>query len=292
MDKKRIAITGANSGIGLEAARALAKCGHEIIMICRSQERGEQARKELIEDTGNASIHLELCDLSLMRDIHQFGPTFVQRYPKLDVLLNNAGAIFGERSETEEGLERTFALNHIGYFLLSHYLLPALEQATEGRIVNVSSEAHRMAKVDFDDLQYQEGYSQWRSYGDTKLYNILFTRELSRKLKAKGITVNALHPGFVYSNFGDQASGFFKLIYPILRLFMITAEKGAQTSIYLADAPGVKGITGEYFSKKRSKKTSKAAYDKDMAKRLWEESLRITGIKDYLAPQDTTEATS
>lgn len=284
MNKKRIAITGANSGIGLEAARELAKRGHEIIMICRSRERGEQARKELISDTGNAAIHLELCDLSLMRNIHEFGPAFAKRYAKLDVLINNAGAIFGQRSETEEGLERTFALNHIGYFLLSHYLLPSLEQSDEGRIVNVSSEAHRMAKVDFDDLQYKDGYSQWRAYGDSKLYNILFTRALSRKVKAKNITVNALHPGFVYSNFGDQAKGFFKWIYPILRLFMISAEKGAQTSIYLADAPGVKGITGEYFSKKRSKKTSKAAYDKELAEKLWKESLRITGVKDYLSP--------
>lgn len=284
MNKKRIAVTGANSGIGLETARELARRGHEVILICRSRERGEQARKELVKDTGNAAIHLELCDLSLMKDIHRFGPEFAERYPRLDVLINNAGTIFNERQETEEGLERTFALNHIGYFLLTHYLLPCLEQAPEARIVNVSSEAHRMAKIPMDDLQYEKGFQKWRAYGDSKLYNILFTRALARKVKAKGITVNALHPGVVNSNFGKQLSGFLKFLLPLFRPFMISSEKGAATSIYLADAAGVKGITGEYFAKKRSKKTSKAAYDKELAEQLWEKSLAITGIEDYMRP--------
>ncbi len=282
MSQQSILITGANNGIGKITAQSLAKQGAHIIMVCRSEEKGTKAKEDIVRQTGNSQVDLMLCDLSSQASILEFGLAFRERYSKLDVLVNNAGGMFGERKFTVDGLEMTFALNHLGYFLTTHYLLDALKAGTNPRIVNVSSEAHRPAKLDFDNLQSEKEYKQFAAYCQSKLCNILFTRELASRMKGV-MTVNCLHPGVVATNFGrETGSGLMRFLIPIAaKFFMISPEKGAATSIHLATSPEVAKVTGAYFDKKKIRKTAALGEDMQKAKQLWDVSLQLTGVAEF-----------
>ncbi len=283
MKGKTVVVTGANSGIGKATATALAARGATIYMVCRNRRRGENARRDIITATKNTNIHLMLCDLSSMGSIQAFGTSMREQLESIDVLINNAGAVFGSRQLSLDGLELTFALNHVGYFLTAHYLLDLLRKGESKRIVNVASMGHKsVKKVDFENLQNERNYKQLKVYCESKLYNIYFTRILAEKLKKEKITVNCLHPGVVSTNFGSSASWYLsKIMMPLGRTFMITPEKGAETSIYLASSENVKNITGKYFDKQRETIPARLAMDDKNAKRIWDETIKITGIKEF-----------
>ena len=267
MNGKIVLVTGATSGIGLVAARALAAQGATVIL--HGRDPGKTAA---VAATVPGKVETVIADLSSLAQVRKLAAEVKARFPRLDVLLNNAGAINNKRTVTVDGLELTFAVNHLAYFLLTRELLPMLGPGS--RIVNVASEASRSAKLDIGDLQSERGYAGWTVYANSKLANILFTFELARRLPP-GVTANALHPGAVASNFAQNASWMgvaWKLLAPFLR----SEEKGASTSIYLASSPEVAGVTGKYFMDSREKRARRDAYDADLARKLWEASEKLT----------------
>jgi NAD(P)-dependent dehydrogenase (short-subunit alcohol dehydrogenase family) len=280
MQGKLCVITGATSGIGLVAAERLAAMGARLLLVARDKARGEAAFARIQAKAPGAALRIVYGDLSRLSEMNRLGNEIVAMEPRIDVLINNAGAMFAERGVTPDGLERTFAINHMAYFVLSNRLKPSLVAASGARIVNTASAAHHRARdgLDFDDLQAERNYHYFTVYGRSKLANILFTRELARRLDGSGITANCLHPGFVSTRFGDNNSGIFRLGIGIAKLFAITPEKGAETIVYLASSPDVAGITGEYFAECRPARTSTAAQDDNAARRLWEESARIAKL--------------
>lgn len=280
MNQKVSLITGANSGIGKETARALASEGHRILMVCRSAERGRAAQKELKDLTGNQNIDLFLADLSKQDDIRRVAQEILAAADQLDVLVNNAGAVFTKRELSEDGLEMTFAVNHIGYFLLTMQLLPLIKATPHARVISVSSGAHAAGTLNFDDLNLQNGYGAMKAYSQSKLANILFANELAARFQAKGIeaTSNSLHPGFVASNFGRNSGFFFKFIFALLRPLAKSEKKGAETSIFLALSPEVEGVTGQYFDNSKAVNPSATAHDQELGRQLWERSAELCGI--------------
>jgi len=274
---KVIMVTGANSGIGKVTARELAKTNAQIIMVCRDKERGSAAQQELIKASGNERIDLLIADLASHASIRAMVKEFQKKYDRLHVLVNNAGCMFPTRRETAEGIEETFALNHLGYFRLTNLLLPMLKKSAPARIVNVASEATRFAHFDIDDLQSKKRFRSFEAYGRSKLANILFTRELAKRLDGTKVTVNCLHPGFVRTSFGtQQKKSVLSAIFKFMSLFMaVSADKGAETSIYLAASPDVENITGKYFSSKKIIEPAVDALDDKLALRLWEESEKL-----------------
>jgi len=276
MEGKICIITGANSGIGKATAIDLAKMNATIVMMCRSKERGEEAQKEIIELTGNKKVDLFLCDLSSQESIRKFVSEFKSKYQKLHILINNAGVMLSKRGVSVDGFEMNFAVNHLAPFLLTNLLLDALKNSAPSRIINVSSAAHRMAKMDFDDLQSEKmKYRLMKIYGASKLALMLFSYELSRRLEGTSVTVNTLHPGLVNTNLGQDQSSFSQ---GFGKLFFKKPEKGAETSIYLASSQEVEGITGKYFAKKQQKQSSEESYNEDYAKRLWKLSAEMTQL--------------
>ncbi len=282
MKDKVILITGANSGIGKATAELLAKKQATIYLVCRNQSKGETARKEIIQKTGNDNIHLRICDLSSMESIKEYGLKLRAELSHIDVLINNAGAMFGSRLESSDGLEMTFALNHIGYFLHTHYLLDLVRKGEDKRIVNVSSMGHKMIqKIDFDDLQFQKNYKQMYVYCQSKLFNIYFTQILAERLKEENITVNCLHPGVIGSNFGSGGSTIFKTLMSIARPFLTSTKKGAATSVYLASSDEVNDISGAYFDKCKIASITPLAKDRDAAHKIWNISMEMCKLKEY-----------
>lgn len=277
MAAKICMVTGANSGIGKVTARELARMGATVIMVCRSRAKGEAALAEIKRATGSNAVELMLADLGSQRSIRALAETFRQKYDRLHVLVNNAGAINFQRTLTEDGIEATFAVNHLGSFLLAGLLLDVLKASAPARIVNVSSGAHYFAKMNFSDLQGARVYSSWRAYGQSKLANVLFTVALAKRLEGTGVTVNCLHPGFVRSNFAGT-SVLAKVLIGLARPFNISPEQGAETSIYLATAPEVEQVTGKYFTKKRPVRSSRESTDLAVAEMLWETSAELTGM--------------
>lgn len=276
MQGRTVLITGATAGIGRQAAKVLAGRGARVVIVGRNPEKTARVTDELRAETGVAVESL-LADLSKMSDVRALAAAYIERYGALDVLLNNAGAVNLTRELTADGFERTFATNHLAYFLLANLLLPALRKAPGSRVVNVASAAHAMGKVNFDDLQSERGYDAWRVYGTSKLMNVLFTREMSRRLKGDGPTVNCLHPGFVASEFLSKG-GIWKVLKPLGYLFAVSEQSGAETSVFLASSPTVAGVTGQYFSKSREARCTRAAKDDAVAERLWVESARLTSL--------------
>jgi retinol dehydrogenase 14 len=275
MKGKVAIVTGANSGIGHETAKALAKLGATVVMVCRSRERGLQALGEVKEASRNEQVELMLCDLSSQKSIREFASEFKKSHTGLSCLVNNAGVLFRNRTETEQGLEATFAVNHLGYFLLTNLLLDLMRKSAPARIVSVSSEAHKYGAIDFDDLQSEKNYRAFAAYSNSKLANVLFTYELARRLAGTGVTANCLHPGVI------STSLFRALPKPVAALFKLVTlspEKGARTSVYLASSAEVEGVTGKYFVKKSATRSSAASYNEDTARRLWDESARLTGL--------------
>jgi len=274
IQEKTILVTGATSGIGKQTALELAQLGAHVVIVGRNPEKTSLVVEELKQQSGSTKIDFLLADLSSLKSVRQLAAEILARYPKLDVLINNAGAINMSREVTADGYERTFATNHLAYFLLATLLVPALEKAGGARIINVSSDAHRTGRMKFDDLMAERGYSAWLQYGRSKLANIYFTREAARRFADKNITVNALHPGFVASEFLSKG-GVWKLLKPFAYLFAVDIPGGARTSVYLASSDEVAGITGKYFYKCKPKRPQKYAEDDEAAARLWDASAAL-----------------
>ena len=277
MHGKVVVITGATSGIGEVAAQRLAAMGARIVLVARDKKRGEAALTRLRTGTSLAhSIHYG--DLSRIAEMKRLAAEIAAAEPRIDVLINNAGAIFGSPQLTEDHLELTFATNHMAYFVLTQGLHERLFASSPARIVNTASDAHKGRVLDFDDLQSTKGYSAINVYGRSKLCNILFTRELSRRWSERGVTVNCLHPGFVATRFGDGSGGLLSYGVRLAKIFAISPEEGAQTMVYLASSPDVAGVSGEYFYQCRPATPTTAARDDAAAKRLWIESAKLAGI--------------
>ncbi len=281
MDQKICLITGATDGIGRVTALELGKLGWTLILVARNAQKGERVARELRAACRNEEIFFKQADLALQRDVRRVARDVAEVWPRLDVLINNAGAIFWKRQETAEGVERTLALNHLNYFLLTNLLLDRLKAAPKARIVNVASIAHIGERIDFDDLGCVKGYKRfkggWTAYQRSKLANIMFTAALARRLEGTSVTANSLHPGFVRSRFGKDNGGLFALILGIgMRFGAISVEKGAETPIYLASSPAVEGVTGKYFADCKQKTPSAAARDEAAQERLWAVSETLT----------------
>jgi NAD(P)-dependent dehydrogenase (short-subunit alcohol dehydrogenase family) len=276
MQGKTIVITGATSGIGEVAAIRLAEQGARIVHVARDARRAEATQVALRKANPGANHVAHLADLSLLSEMKRVAGEIAAAEPRIDVLIDNAGALFNSRRETADGLEMTFALNHMGYFVITNLLLPNIVNG--GRIVAVASGAHRAAKLDLDDLQLRNGFGGWRAYANSKLCNILFTRALARRTQ-RGITANCLHPGFVATRFADQSGGWTQRLAGFAkRLSAITPEEGAKTIIYLASSPEVAGVSGKYFYKCMPETPTKAGQNDDDAERLWRISEEIAGL--------------
>jgi NAD(P)-dependent dehydrogenase (short-subunit alcohol dehydrogenase family) len=279
MQGKVVVITGATSGIGEVAARRLASMGARIVLVARDKARGEAALAGLRSGGADNSHSIHYGDLSRISEMKRVAQEIAAAQPRIDVLINNAGAMFGSRQLTEDNLERTFAINHMAYFVLTRGLRERLLASAPARIVNTASAAHQGAKLDFDDLQAASGFSPMRAYGRSKLCNILFTRELARRLSGKGVTANCLHPGFVATRFGDGSGGILSGVVRVAKLFAISPQQGAQSIVYLASAPEVANVSGEYYYKCRPAQPTAEARSDEGAKRLWMESAKIAAIE-------------
>jgi len=273
-------VTGASSGIGRAAALELARRGARVALVCRDPAKGEQTRAAIRSETGSDAVDLLQADLSSQRQVRALAEQILARYPQLHVLLNNAGIVNTSRSLTEDGVEAVFAVNHLAYFLLTNLLLARLRESPGARVVSVSSEAHRFVRgIRFDDPGFAEGWSWWRVYAQSKLANILFTRELARRLEGSDNSATCLHPGGVATGLGQNNGAFLRGLSRPIMAFLSTPERGARTSIYLASSPDVAGRTGRYFAKCREKTASSAARDDDAARRLWALSEQMTGLR-------------
>ena len=275
MNNKLILITGATSGIGQAAAQALAAQGHEILIVGRNPAKTEGVAKQIREQTSNQAVHFLLADFSDLEQIRHLAEQVKTQFPKLDVLVNNAGAYFNRRQRMSGGVEKTFFVNHLSPFLLTNLLLDHLQNPA--RIIHVASDAHQYGQLDLNDLNFEKSYFGFAAYARSKLANILFTYELAHRLAGSGVTVNALHPGGVATNiFSTDFSIFGPLIKGVVSLFTLTPTQGADNTIYLASSPDVEGVTGKYFVKRAAVPSSPPSYDKDLAKRLWEVSEKLT----------------
>jgi NAD(P)-dependent dehydrogenase (short-subunit alcohol dehydrogenase family) len=279
MNGKTIVATGATSGIGEAAALELAGMGARVVFVARDEGRAKATMRKLEAKAPGANHRVHLADLSSMAEARRIGAAIAASEPRIDALINNAGAMFGARRVTPEGLELTFALNHMAYFVLTQALREKLVASAPARIVSTASDAHQGASLDFDDLQSAKGYRGFNVYGRSKLANILFTRELARRLAGTGVTANCLHPGVVATRFGDASGGWAGRVIPLLRPFFLAPEKGADTIVYLASSPEVDKTTGQYFVKRRTMEPSRAARDAEAANRLWEASESLAGVR-------------
>ncbi|RFZ90857.1 SDR family oxidoreductase [Mucilaginibacter conchicola] len=270
-------ITGATSGIGRETALALATKGHAVYMLVRNVEKGEEVKDEIISASKNKNVYVLHCDLADLESVRNAADILRSSLLGINVLINNAGGIFATREESVDGHEMTFAVNHLGHFLLVQCLMPLLERG-QARIINVSSEAHRYTQLRFNDLEWKtRPYSPWKAYGNAKLFNIYFTRSLATKYGTKGISAFALHPGLVNTSFGIGVSGLGKLLLWLARPFMITAETGAQTSVYLATAQRIDSKSGLYFKDRHPVNPSANAVDEKCRQKLWDVSMEMVG---------------
>jgi len=274
---KTVVVTGASSGIGLETSRVLASRGYRVVMVVRNRAKAEAAASTIREATPGAEVELVIADLYLQAEVRRAAVEIRDRFGRIDVLVNNAGLIHAQRELTADGIEKTFALNHLAAFLLTYELRDVIVDG--GRVVTVSSGGHRFAVVRWDDLARQDRWTNATLvYGASKLCNIWFTREAARRLAVRRITANALHPGAVATGFGESGSAIFRVGVKLARPFLRSVEKGAETEIYLASSPAVEGVTGEYFIDCEPATPSRAARDDDSARRLWELSEQLTGV--------------
>jgi retinol dehydrogenase 12 len=275
LQNKTAIITGATSGIGRVTAIAIAREGARLVLPVRSIEKGKALLDEIEKETGNTSIEIMHCNLASLDSVRKFSEDFQKKYDKLHLLINNAGLWESKRKESDDGFEMNFAVNHLAPFLMTNLLLDTIKKSAPARIIGVSSTAHKYGKMRFSDLEGKKSWGSMQSYGQSKLANILFTRRLAKELEGSGVTANCLHPGVVNTQLFNKLPGF---IQKVSSLFMITPEKGAQTSIYLATSPEVENITGEYFDKKKIAKTTAHARDMQVADTLWEASMEYCGL--------------
>ncbi len=276
---KTVLLTGATNGIGLEAAVTLARMGAKLVMIGRDPKRTESAAADVKRRSGSEQVSWLLCDFASQASIRRLADQFRAQHDRLDLLVDNAGGVHDRRTLTEDGIEATFAVNHLGYFLLTNLLLDLLKKSAPARIVMTASQAHRAATLDFDDLGFEKGYGILKAYNRSKLANVLFTRELAERLKGSGVTVNCLHPGVVATGIWSRAPWFVRPVLGVVaKLFFTSPKKASETITYLAASDEVANVTGGYFEHNREVKPSRLARDPQVAKRLWEVSERLTGL--------------
>lgn len=267
-------ITGATSGIGEATAFALAKKDHALYLLVRNLEKGEELKQRIINETGNKNIHIIYCDLTDLATVAAAADELKSKLFNVQVLINNAGGMFNDFALTKDGFETTFQLNHLGHFLLTRRLMPLLEKG-HARIINVSSDMHRGGRPDFDDINDQQKYSPTKAYSNNKLFNIYFSKSLAELYASKGITAYALHPGVVKTSFNSKLTGRLKLMFSLATPFMISPEKGAETSVYLATAPKLQSKSGNYFVKQKQVKPAGIANDEAYREKLWELSEKM-----------------
>ena len=279
MKDKVCLITGATAGIGKAAAVGLANLGATVVVVGRDLEKTTAVLEQIQTQSGNEKVNFLIADLSSQQAIRQLAEDFKAQFQKLDVLVNNAGSLMLSRQESVDGIEMTFALNHLNYFLLTNLLLDTLKSSAPSRIVNVASDVHQNAHLDFDDLQCEKGYGGYKAYGRSKLANLLFTYEMARKLEGTGVTANGLHPGLVATSFMATNNGLRGLLYNFfLKRIGRSAEDGARTIVYLASSDEVEGVSGGYFIDEGLVDSSQESYEKEYAVRLWEKSEALTGV--------------
>jgi retinol dehydrogenase 14 len=279
MHGKTVLVTGGTGGIGLATATGLAGLGARVGIVGRSAERGATAADVVRRTTPDAEVDVFEADLSSQTEVRRLAHQVRATYPRLDVLVNNVGGYRAHRKVTVDGLEHTFALNHLAPFLLTHELRGLLEAGAPARVVTVSSGAQSMGRIDLDDLQGERSWNGQRAYSASKLANVLFTDELARRLEGTGVTATVLHPGVVRTAFGREDPGrFMRLLFPVVTPFMRTPEQGAETPIHLASSPDVEGVSGVYFVRKAPRRSSRASHDRELARRLWEVSEALVGI--------------
>ena len=291
-------VTGANSGIGKATATELARLGARVVMVCRNRERGRDAQAEIQATAERAhpssadTVDLQTADLAVQEEVYHLGETIRADYDRLDVLINNAGVFLESREETVDGIEATFAINHLAPFLLTHLVLPRLKEtagrAGESRVITVSSEAHRGASINFDDLSAEEGYNPLQAYAQSKLANILFTHELARRMRDEGVLANAVHPGVVDTNLW-RGSGWIAWIGRLFSWLYKHPDEGARSVVHLAASPEVAGVTGQYFSETDVANPSSEAYDEKVEARLWRKSRELTGLAEVTEVEEQEE---
>jgi NAD(P)-dependent dehydrogenase (short-subunit alcohol dehydrogenase family) len=279
MRGKRVLVTGATNGIGLEASRTLARLGARVILIGRDAKTARRL-EEIRASAPGAEISSLLCDFSQQSEVRGLADQVLRSLDRLDVLVNNAGAVFKKRTMTEDGIEATFAVNHLGSFLLTQLLLERIVQSAPARIVNVASVSHRRATMDFDDLFFERGYSLMKAYGRSKLANVLYTRLLAQKLAGTNVTVNCMHPGTVDTGIWSGAPLWTRPVLAVVRRFaFIRAEQGARHTVHLVASPELSNTTGQYFEEGELVRPSRLARDDELAQRLWDECERLTGLR-------------
>lgn len=286
MKNKLVVITGANAGIGKETTTRLAKLDAQIVMVCRNEKKGKNTQQEISELTGNKNIELMLCDFSSLNSISEFVDNFKKKYDKIDVLLNNHGAVFLKKRVTENGYESTFAVNHLGYFSLTLQLLDLVKASDYSRIVNVASSSnYQVKKLEIDDYNWEKRrYKLLTAYAESKIYNIMFTFLLADKLKGTGVTVNCLHPGYIRTELGINHV-WLKPLNPIVKRKAKPLKEGAETSVYLATSSEVKNVTGKYYHIMKEREPNKLALEQKKQEELWELSLKLTGLSSELVEQ-------
>jgi len=285
MTGKTVLITGGTGGIGRATAEGLARLGFRVAITGRDLARTQAAAVEIAAAAGNPLVDAYAADLSSQTEVRRLADEVQGAHPRLDVLINNVGGFWAHRHMTVDGLEHTFALNHLAPFLLTNLLLDRLIAAAPARVVTLSSGAQAMGRIDFDDLQGERGYSGQKAYNQSKLANVMFTYELARRLEGTGVTATVLHPGVVRTAFGaEDPSPFWKVFLPVTRPLLKSPERGAQTPIYLASAPEVEGVSGKYFANLKPKSSNKASYDTAAAARLWQVSAELVGLATSARP--------
>jgi NAD(P)-dependent dehydrogenase (short-subunit alcohol dehydrogenase family) len=272
LKNKTVLITGATSGIGKAATRRLALMGAHVVMLVRNSEKAQKIKKEILDLKKDALIDIIILDLASLQSVKSAADKIRRDYPHIDVLINNAGGIFSKRLLSHDGYELTFAVNHLGHFLLTNELMEVITATKSSRIINVSSQGHTMGRLDFSDLMAEKKYKPFKAYGDAKLCNVYFTYELAERLKDTGTTVNVLHPGVVRTNFGNDFKGLWRPFFWMSWPFMRSPEKGSDTTVYLASSEDVNSVTGKYFIDKKEAESSDLSYDKSSAGKLREVS--------------------
>ena len=271
MTGKVCLITGANSGIGYETSKALAKMGARVVMACRNEAKAKQAQQEIIIESGNPDVDLLIADMSSLDSVRSLADTVKNKYSRLDVLINNAGIMNSVKEMSVDGYEMQYAVHQLGPFLLTHLLLDLLKASAPSRVINLSSKLHSMAKIEFDNLQAEKKFGAFKTYSMSKLAHLMFSYSLAQRLEGSGVTVNAVHPGVIGSNLGSTPG--------LVKIFMKSPKRGAETSVFLASSPSMAKVTGKYFIDCKPARSSKRSYDQDVADRLWELALEQTGLK-------------
>ncbi len=268
-------VTGANSGIGYHTAKGLAEMGATVVMVVRNMDKGEKALEEIKQMTGSSSVYLMHCDVSDMASVDRFTKAFKDRFMCLNVLINNAGAAFSKRQETEVGYEKTIATNYLGMFRLTHNLLPMLRDTAPSRVINISSGMHKTGKINFDDIMMEKNYASMKQYANSKLIVTTYTNALARRLSGTGVTANVVEPGFVATNLGRNMGGLRdRIAFTIVRPIQTSAEKGAETSIWAATDPELEDVSGKTFAKKKEKISADITHDEETQNKLWDWTLK------------------